>query len=361
MSESDLRNHLAPFPEDTPEAIKKGKPSSEVKCWNAVNEDGTLIHIEDAQKQVSYTCWFCEKPMIARMGEKRAHHFAHKAENSNHRCGGEGFRHLRVKSFVHDMLNSIRKKAFLYGTVEIVMEKAVEGDRPDILISGPEIEPFAIEIVDTNPPSNEKRKKWKDRIYEIDISKLEDGTIGNLSKLAGVLIPDLLNFNNLMQLIGGSGTQLHELKIELNKKKANLEAHMKQEIQELHAKHEQKMKELSKHYTSPVGKRKVRYEYDDEAGWRSPELWCAINRRIGEREDGSDEWGLQIEEDNGVPEIGDLAIVKTQKGDFQIAELGEEVESFELRRKNTWVYKFKVAGKRTDPKLKEFLKGIQEK
>jgi hypothetical protein len=360
MNEPDLRNHLAPFPENTPEAIKKGKPSSEVKCWNALNEDGTLIHIEDAQRQVSYTCWFCEMPMIARMGENKAHHFAHKAKDSNHRCGGEGFRHLRVKSFVYDMLKNIHNKAFLYGTIDIVMEKAVEEYKPDILISSPEIEPFAIEISDTNPPSKDKIERWKDRMHVIDISKLEDGTIGNLRKLAGVLIPDLLNFNNLMQLIKESGTQLKDLKNDLNQKKENLEAHIKQEIRELHEKHQQTMKELSNHYISPVGKRKVRYEYEGEEEWRTPTLWSGTYRKLDTPMDSRTEYGVQIESDNTTPESGDLVIIKTKAGNFDIANLGDEIKIIKPRRSDIWIHIFKASEKRSDSVLKEFLKGILE-
>ena len=48
----------------------------------AANSDGRAVPIQDAKPGESYKCFGCEAPMMAKRGQQRAWHFAHKPPTS---------------------------------------------------------------------------------------------------------------------------------------------------------------------------------------------------------------------------------------------------------------------------------------
>lgn len=61
----------------------------------AFDSESRLIHIDDAKKGKEYRCPNCGGIMIPKQGEKRAKHFAHKANTEN--CSYETYLHKIVK------------------------------------------------------------------------------------------------------------------------------------------------------------------------------------------------------------------------------------------------------------------------
>ena len=48
----------------------------------AAEGDGRAVSIQDAESGVAYKCFGCEAPMMAKRGQQRAWHFAHKPPTS---------------------------------------------------------------------------------------------------------------------------------------------------------------------------------------------------------------------------------------------------------------------------------------
>ena len=98
--------------------IKEYDITTNVQCWTALDSEKKHIHIESAKRGMTYFCEECDQPMIPVKGEVLSHHFRHKASEDEEviYCGGEGFRHSRVKLFLHQMLeNIVNEKYQLHG------------------------------------------------------------------------------------------------------------------------------------------------------------------------------------------------------------------------------------------------------
>ncbi len=70
-----------------------------IKYHNAYDEDKNIVGIESMSrnfcKNHKFYCISCGAEMIAKLGEERAHHFAHKQENIS--CSGETYLHKLAK------------------------------------------------------------------------------------------------------------------------------------------------------------------------------------------------------------------------------------------------------------------------
>ena len=102
----------------------------------------------------------------------------------------------KSKNVVHQMLLSISRHNFAYD-LKFKMEKSHGQDRPDILVikeisKEESMEVLAIEIIDTHPPSDEKRERWSNRMLEIVITDWPDELIGDYPQLCGRLMPWLV-------------------------------------------------------------------------------------------------------------------------------------------------------------------------
>jgi hypothetical protein len=153
----------------------------------AIDSQGLIIHINevDNQNKGQYKCIECDSEMIARTGEIKEWHFAHKnIEN----CSGEGYLHklakrvffenksmqiISYKEFIFPMLND--SKGNLADVFDIwEYEKTIDKYRADILLSSSKHDyKVMVEIKVTHGLSNEKLSSGIP-IIEINIQNQED-------------------------------------------------------------------------------------------------------------------------------------------------------------------------------------------
>lgn len=156
-------------------------------------KDGNIVSIADVPsgKNCGCVCPACGDELIARKGEKRMHHFAHRS-NEDCEYGYESSLHLAAK----DILSRSEKMVIPPVYVEfpqsgkpkeliskerkipiddVELEKRFDDIIPDIVVySGDKY--FFIEIYVTHPIDDEKLKKLKEKnisTIEIDLSKIK--------------------------------------------------------------------------------------------------------------------------------------------------------------------------------------------
>lgn len=149
-----------------------------VQFWVALQGD-ERITINKALRGVEYSCLECEGKMIAKKGEVRTHHFAHKSEFS---CKGEGQKHLYVKELIYEML-LMNKDTFYLGTASIEMEKQHLGLQPDVCIKWKrghlQGEYLAIEVWHNGESSARKKETFGDNMVEFNITDWGEEEMGN--------------------------------------------------------------------------------------------------------------------------------------------------------------------------------------
>ena len=156
-------------------------------------KDGNIVSIADVPsgKECGCVCPACGDELIARKGEKRMHHFAHRS-NEDCEYGYESSLHLAAKDILSrsekmvippiyvEFPQSGKSKELLYLKKEIPvdrveLEKRFDDIIPDIVVySGDKY--FFIEIYVTHPIDDEKLKKLKEKkicTIEIDLSKIK--------------------------------------------------------------------------------------------------------------------------------------------------------------------------------------------
>ena len=82
----------------------------------AIDEYGTLIHIQNAHSETSYKCPSCGKLMIQRKGQKRRWHFAHKADAQ---CNYETYLHKIAKTRIRQTFLNSDKFLIIYNAKHI--------------------------------------------------------------------------------------------------------------------------------------------------------------------------------------------------------------------------------------------------
>ena len=315
-------------------------------CFVVKKENDELIHIEKAKRDTDYFCVNCEAIMIPKKGDIKIHHFAHKPseDGDENFCGGEGFRHLRVKTVVNQMLKSIARHHFAYD-FEFIMEKSYGQDRPDILVTKAVdkkevIEVMAIEIIDTHPPSDEKRERWNNRMLELVITKWSDELIGDYPSLCGKLMPWLVSFDKLISSINSEQISQEEI---IKKMRNEYES----TIAELEYKKEEQIEKYIDQLKSDKAKTRLMISM--------PNIWPGSFKKFG---DGT--YGVTVTTEKDEPVQGDFAVIQTKAGEIYSGLLGEKISSppehlhyydnVELR------YDFKLLKKRKDKKLHGMLK-----
>ena len=167
-------------------------------------KDGNIVSIDDVPsgKECGCVCPACGDELIARKGEKRMHHFAHRS-NEDCEYGYESSLHLAAKDILSrskkmvippiyvEFPQSGKSKELLYLKKEIPvdrveLEKHFDDIIPDIVVySGDKY--FFIEIYVTHPIDDEKLKKLKENnisTIEIDLSKIKrDISVEELSDI----------------------------------------------------------------------------------------------------------------------------------------------------------------------------------
>ena len=167
-------------------------------------KDGNIVSIDEVQsgKDCGCVCPACGDELIARKGQKRMHHFAHRS-NEDCEYGYESSLHLAAKDILSrsekmvippiyvEFPQSGKSKELLYLKKEIPvdrveLEKCFDDIIPDIVVdSGDKY--FFIEIYVTHPIDDEKLKKLEEKnisTIEIDLSKIKrDISVEELSDI----------------------------------------------------------------------------------------------------------------------------------------------------------------------------------
>ena len=167
-------------------------------------KDGNIVSIDDVPsgKNCGCVCPACGDELIARKGEKRMHHFAHRS-NEDCEYGYESSLHLAAKDILSrsekmvippvyvEFPQSGKPKELISKEREISiddveLEKRFDDIIPDIVVySGDKY--FFIEIYVTHPIDDEKLKKLKENnisTIEIDLSKIKrDISVEELSDI----------------------------------------------------------------------------------------------------------------------------------------------------------------------------------
>lgn len=156
-------------------------------------KDGNIVSIDEVQsgKDCGCVCPACGDELIARKGEKRMHHFAHRS-NEDCEYGYESSLHLAAKDILSrsekmvippiyvEFPQSGKSKELLYLKKKIPvdrveLEKRFDDIIPDIVVySGDKY--FFIEIYVTHPIDDEKLKKLEEKnisTIEVDLSKIK--------------------------------------------------------------------------------------------------------------------------------------------------------------------------------------------
>jgi competence CoiA-like predicted nuclease len=164
----------------------------------ALNNKEELLHISEASSgDNGYVCPICKAPVIARKGDERGHHFAHKEKTASH----ESPLHYAAKSIIADLIEEgrfehtrkIQFKAIDEKTgieVEIkddITERLFTSARPliearfsnaiapDLTANPDRYRSIAIEVFVTNKKQASDIQKFKAAelsVLEVDLSKL---------------------------------------------------------------------------------------------------------------------------------------------------------------------------------------------
>ena len=154
-----------------------------------------IIHISDVEsgRQPDCLCPECKRPLIARKGAIKQHHFAH---DPGSQCNLESALHWLGKTLIHDGIRDAlshgtpinlqwqcshcpdaHETNLLSGAVSVEMERHLGQAKPDVLIFGQEGKPLtAIEVVVSHPLEDDARafyKAAKINIVEIRLSNYD--------------------------------------------------------------------------------------------------------------------------------------------------------------------------------------------
>lgn len=145
----------------------------------AISENGDRIHISMAKRgSHGYTCGYCGNPMVARKGNIKSHHFAHKSKcNCDSWYHGKGEWHRKMQDL------------FPKESQEIILENAGEKHIADVCLTKPNGQLLVIEFQDS-PMSREefitKTLFWKsnnaDMIWVFNLSNKDIREFPNADK-----------------------------------------------------------------------------------------------------------------------------------------------------------------------------------
>lgn len=182
--------------------------NKEILYTSAVDKNGSLIHISNAEKGINYFCPVCNKEFILRKsgktgkGSKRPH-FAHNELTPN--CTPEGVLHYSFKKMLIDLLEKYKaeNKPFVINWVcdscdyinsgnllekaTSIKEEYVLGEcRPDIALIDKEVKVLAvIELVDTHEPEESVLQYYKEnKIILIQINLTSDEDLNKVEEKA---------------------------------------------------------------------------------------------------------------------------------------------------------------------------------
>ena len=164
---------------------------------------GHAVAIEQAKSGVSYTCFGCQAPMVARQGSQRAWHFAHKPPlrgcDDPDRALHETAKALIVQGFTEAQnQNAEYRVGFACGdcggelswnivrpTASIAVERSiVEGTRSDVVVDRGEKGPLIIEVVVSHDLEATTTLRYKQAEVPVFVVYPEWSTVAELARAA---------------------------------------------------------------------------------------------------------------------------------------------------------------------------------
>lgn len=153
-----------------------------MSMYYANDEHKNLVHISTVEKGLAChcTCFQCNEIVIAKKGKKRQHHFAHASSKKSCVITRESLLHKYAKEVIQkNLLLNLPKNNNWKGKDgsglesdgyvdfdKVIPEKSIDSIRPDLTATLYNSErQLYIEIVVTNPPSEEKIQ----RIHELQL------------------------------------------------------------------------------------------------------------------------------------------------------------------------------------------------
>ena len=166
----------------------------------AAEGDGRAVSIQDAESGVAYKCFGCEAPMMAKRGQQRAWHFAHKPPTSGcadpDRALHETAKALVVQGLTDAQANGteyrvgfacqVCTKALSWNIARpdtsIAVERSIiEGTRSDIVIDRGTKGPLIVEVVVAHDIEEPTRARYESSGIPIFIIKPEWDTVAELA------------------------------------------------------------------------------------------------------------------------------------------------------------------------------------
>lgn len=167
----------------TPSISNNGRsmPKASIKWPVAKTPDGAYIRIDQAIIGDLYRCPQCSARFVARKGNVKTWHFAHYPGTV---CTGEGARHEIAKHLIAAALGKIKQlplycpcslptKPYSVEFTDVKVEDTILEYRVDVTcrLKG---RLLCLEIVGSNPVTDDKRQALQDKLVEIDIARLGD-------------------------------------------------------------------------------------------------------------------------------------------------------------------------------------------
>lgn len=152
--------------------------TNKIKLPCGIDKDGNIVYIKDALKGQDCGCFCpgCKQPLVAKKGDVREQHFAHKSKDFDCEHGFQSALHYMAKDIFmeQDYLIFIKnEKSVRYKIDSIELECKVNEIIPDIIVIC-DGKRFIVEIYVTHAVDEIKKQKIRDmRIsaIEIDLSK----------------------------------------------------------------------------------------------------------------------------------------------------------------------------------------------
>lgn len=140
---------------------------SKCKLPTAINSEGKLVPVDDSLHEEVYFCPACKEVVIARKGNVKIHHFAHKS-GTDCQYGYQTSVHLTAKEIIEKTHKVLIPSKGITIVDEVRTETKIGSIIPDILVfcDGKQ---YIVEIFVTHPVDENKKEKIK----ALDISTIE--------------------------------------------------------------------------------------------------------------------------------------------------------------------------------------------
>ena len=167
----------------------------------AAEGDGRAVSIQDAESGVAYECFGCEAPMVAKQGQQRAWHFAHKPPTSGCTDPDRALHETAIALIVQGLTDALANgteyrvgfacrvcaKALSWNiarpdTSVAVERSVIEGTRSDIVIDRGPKGPLIVEVVVTHDIEKPTRARYENSGVPVLIFYPEWDTVAELKQ-----------------------------------------------------------------------------------------------------------------------------------------------------------------------------------